>query len=133
MLGLMIVLLYLLLLSGYLERGTAIQKFCFNKKPEKKTMLVRRETMLIVWQRALSGKNSFDGCIDIREIKGDRYIQALLSLVVKYFHKGAYNRFFSVHGSHLSLCHKEPTKGKGPLGALSLFFMAQESCEALDQ
>ena len=25
--------------------------------------------MLIVWQRALSGKNSFDGCIDIREIK----------------------------------------------------------------
>ena len=54
---------------GYLERGTAIQKFCFNKKPEKKTMLVRRETMLIVWQRALSGKNSFDGCIDIREIK----------------------------------------------------------------
>ena len=94
MLGLMIVLLYLLLLSGYLERGTAIQKFCFNKKPEKKTMLVRRETMLIVWQRALSGKNSFDGCIDIREIKGDRYIQALLSLVVKYFHKGAYNRSF---------------------------------------
>ena len=57
------------MVSGYLERGTAIQKFCFNKKPEKKTMLVRRETMLIVWQRALSGKNSFDGCIDIREIK----------------------------------------------------------------
>ena len=28
-----------------------------------------RETMLIVWQRALSGKNSFDGSIDIREIK----------------------------------------------------------------
>ena len=25
--------------------------------------------MLIVWQKALSGKNSFDGCIDIREIK----------------------------------------------------------------
>ena len=54
---------------GYLERGTAIQKFCVKSKPEKKTMLVRRETMLIVWQRALSGKNSFDGCIDIREIK----------------------------------------------------------------
>ena len=54
---------------GYLERGTAIQKFCHKSKPEKKTMLVRRETMLIVWQRALSGKNSFDGCIDIREIK----------------------------------------------------------------
>ena len=32
-------------------------------------MLVRRETMLIVWQRALSGKNSFDGAVDIREIK----------------------------------------------------------------
>jgi len=54
---------------GYLERGTAIQKFCYKSKPEKKTMLVRRETMLIVWQRALSGKNSFDGSIDIREIK----------------------------------------------------------------
>ena len=25
--------------------------------------------MLIVWQRALSGKNSFEGCVDIREIK----------------------------------------------------------------
>ena len=29
---------------GYLERGTAIQKFCVKSKPEKKTMLVRRET-----------------------------------------------------------------------------------------
>ena len=27
---------------GYLERGTAIQKFCYKSKPEKKTMLVRR-------------------------------------------------------------------------------------------
>ena len=27
---------------------------------------VRRELMLIVWQRALSGKNSFDGSVDIR-------------------------------------------------------------------
>jgi hypothetical protein len=29
-------------------------------------MLVRRETMSIVWQRALSGRNSFDGAVDIR-------------------------------------------------------------------
>ena len=54
---------------GYLERGTAVQKFCAKLKPERKTMLVRRELMLIVWQRALSGKNSFDGSVDIREIK----------------------------------------------------------------
>ena len=27
---------------GYLERGTAIQKFCYKSKVEKKTMLVRR-------------------------------------------------------------------------------------------
>ena len=32
-------------------------------------MLFFRETMLIVWQKVLSGKNSFEGCIDIREIK----------------------------------------------------------------
>ena len=83
---------------GYLERGTAVQKFCAKLKPERKTMLVitmhqrpfcelwasgqrlldtlcglfepprqvRRELMLIVWQRALSGKNSFDGSVDIR-------------------------------------------------------------------
>ena len=31
-----------------------------------KAMLVRRETMSIVWQRALSGRNSFDGAVDIR-------------------------------------------------------------------
>ena len=31
--------------------------------------LYSRETMLIVWQRALCGKNSFDGAVDIREIK----------------------------------------------------------------
>jgi len=54
---------------GYLERGTAVTKFCAKMKPERKSMLVRRETMLIVWQRALSGKNSFDGAVDIREIK----------------------------------------------------------------
>jgi len=54
---------------GYLERGTAVTKFCAKTRPERKTMLVRRETMLIVWQRALSGRNSFDGAIDIREIK----------------------------------------------------------------
>ena len=34
-----------------------------------KNMLFFRETMLIVWQKVLSGKNSFEGCIDIREIK----------------------------------------------------------------
>ena len=32
-------------------------------------MALCRELMLIVWQRALSGKNSFDGSVDIREIK----------------------------------------------------------------
>ena len=59
---------------GYLERGTAVQKFCAKLKPERKTMLVRRELMLIVWQRALSGKNSFDGSVDIREIKEVRLL-----------------------------------------------------------
>ena len=34
-------------------------------------MLVRRETMSIVWQRALAGKNSFDGAVDIRYILPD--------------------------------------------------------------
>ena len=45
-------------------------RFCSKQKPEKKAMLVRREAMSIVWQRALAGKNSFDGAVDIRWVKG---------------------------------------------------------------
>jgi len=54
---------------GTLERGTVVTRLCGKQKPEKKAMLVRREAMSIVWQRALAGKNSFDGAVDIREIK----------------------------------------------------------------
>ena len=32
--------------SGFLERGTVVTKFYAKQKPERKTMLIRRETML---------------------------------------------------------------------------------------
>ena len=32
---------------GYLERGTAVTKFCAKLKPERKTMLVRRFVLLL--------------------------------------------------------------------------------------
>jgi len=53
---------------GFLERGTVVNKYTL-KKTERKTMCIRRETMLIVWTRQGTGRNNFDGAIDIRDIK----------------------------------------------------------------
>lgn len=54
---------------GQLERSHIITKFYAKKKPEKKMLAVRRETMLVVWYRALSARNRFEGAVDVREIK----------------------------------------------------------------
>lgn len=43
-----------------LERGTVVTKFFPRKRPEKKTLMIRRETRQIVWARSTTSK-PFDG------------------------------------------------------------------------
>jgi phosphatidylinositol phospholipase C gamma-1 len=43
-----------------LERGTVVTKFFPRKRPERKTMMVRRETRQIIWSRAAHTR-SFEG------------------------------------------------------------------------
>ncbi|XP_023319124.1 1-phosphatidylinositol 4,5-bisphosphate phosphodiesterase gamma-1 isoform X2 [Trichogramma pretiosum] len=53
---------------GQLERGTVVTKFFSKRKPEKKTLMIRRETRQIVWTR--TGTTSpYEGRVDMREIK----------------------------------------------------------------
>ena len=54
---------------GHLERGSVITKYYVKKKPEKRMLAVRRETMLVVWYKAIHTRNMFEGAVDIREIK----------------------------------------------------------------
>ena len=54
---------------GHLERGSIITKYYMKKKPEKRMLAVRRETMLVVWFKASVMRNTFEGAVDIREIK----------------------------------------------------------------
>ncbi|TRY67123.1 hypothetical protein TCAL_13126 [Tigriopus californicus] len=72
---------------GKLERGLYVSRFHWKKKPERKLLAVRRETLLLTWSRILpsvhSGqtssnnlmaggnlhRNQFDGAVDIREIR----------------------------------------------------------------
>ena len=43
-----------------LERGTVVTKFFPRKRPEKKTLMIRRETRQIVWSRSATFR-PFDG------------------------------------------------------------------------
>ena len=54
---------------GHLERGSIVTKYYVKKKPEKRMMAVRRETMLVVWYKASHTRNLFEGAVDVREIK----------------------------------------------------------------
>jgi len=68
-------------LINQLERGTVVTKFFFRKRPERRTLAVRRETRQLVWHRTnnnaagigTSPSNSLrsltEGTVDIREIK----------------------------------------------------------------
>ncbi|XP_046736207.1 1-phosphatidylinositol 4,5-bisphosphate phosphodiesterase gamma-1 [Diprion similis] len=51
-----------------LERGTVVTRFFPRKRPEKKTLLIRRETRQIVWSRSATFR-PFEGAVEIREIK----------------------------------------------------------------
>lgn len=43
-----------------LERGTVVTKFFQRKKPEKKTLMIRRETRQICWAKSATSR-PFDG------------------------------------------------------------------------
>lgn len=43
-----------------LERGTVVTRFYPRKRPEKKTLMIRRETRQIVWARSANTR-SFEG------------------------------------------------------------------------
>ncbi|KAF7987870.1 hypothetical protein HCN44_003733 [Aphidius gifuensis] len=51
-----------------LERGTVITEFCQRKRPEKKILMIRRETRQICWAKSATSR-LYDGSIEIREIK----------------------------------------------------------------
>lgn len=53
-----------------LERGTLVTKFFPRKRPERKTLMLRRETRQILWTRpSTSQRTSYEGAVEIREIK----------------------------------------------------------------
>ncbi|KAL1501701.1 hypothetical protein ABEB36_006983 [Hypothenemus hampei] len=54
-----------------LERGTLVTKFSWRKKPESKTLAIRRETRQLIWTRPTSStsKPNFEGTVDLAEIK----------------------------------------------------------------
>ncbi|XP_068087156.1 1-phosphatidylinositol 4,5-bisphosphate phosphodiesterase gamma-1-like [Anabrus simplex] len=51
-----------------LERGTVVTKFYPRKRPERKTLMIGRETRQIMWSRSSTGRN-FEGAVDLREVK----------------------------------------------------------------
>ncbi|XP_058462061.1 1-phosphatidylinositol 4,5-bisphosphate phosphodiesterase gamma-1 [Malaya genurostris] len=53
-----------------LERGTLIQKFYPRRKPEKKTLMLRRETRQVTWSSpSQNNRANFDGALELREVK----------------------------------------------------------------
>lgn len=52
-----------------LEIGTPMIKFFPKRRPERRTFCVKLETRQIIWQRAMTGKNSYEGAVDLREVK----------------------------------------------------------------
>ena len=58
---------------GQLERGTLIMKFYNKKRPERKTLLIQRETNQLVWIKPGVGstsliRNPYEGCVDFRDV-----------------------------------------------------------------
>lgn len=57
-------------LISYIERGSTVQKFFPRKRPERRTLLVRRETHQVLWFRhGAPQRNAYEGALDIRNIK----------------------------------------------------------------
>lgn len=57
-------------LISYIERGSTVLKFYPRKRPERKTVSVRRETHQVIWYRnGTSPRQSYEGSLEIRDIK----------------------------------------------------------------
>ncbi|KAG5882921.1 hypothetical protein JTB14_023383 [Gonioctena quinquepunctata] len=53
-----------------LERGTLVTKYSWRKKPERKTLAIRRETRQLIWTRpAPTSKPAYEGEVDLCEVK----------------------------------------------------------------
>ncbi|XP_062715033.1 1-phosphatidylinositol 4,5-bisphosphate phosphodiesterase gamma-1 isoform X2 [Aedes albopictus] len=53
-----------------LERGTLIQKFYPRRKPEKKTLMLRRETRQVTWSSpSQNSRANFEDALELREVK----------------------------------------------------------------
>ncbi|XP_054273965.1 1-phosphatidylinositol 4,5-bisphosphate phosphodiesterase gamma-1-like [Macrosteles quadrilineatus] len=50
-----------------LERGTIVTRFYPRKRPEKKTLMIRRETRQIVWARTAATR-TIEGAVEMREV-----------------------------------------------------------------
>lgn len=57
-------------LISHIERGSNVLKFYPRKRPERKTLSVRRETHQVIWYRNGSlSRQAFEGSLEIRDIK----------------------------------------------------------------
>lgn len=58
-----------------LERGTIITKFFPRRRPEKKFLLLRRETRQLIWAspNATNTRTNYEGCLELREVKEVRF------------------------------------------------------------
>lgn len=57
-------------LIAYIERGSSVLKFYPRKRPERRSVSVRRETHQVIWSRTSSPlRQSYEGALDIRQIK----------------------------------------------------------------
>lgn len=57
-------------LISYIERGSTVFRFFPRKRPERRTLLVRRETHQVIWCRnGTTQMHAYEGALDIRDIK----------------------------------------------------------------
>lgn len=59
-------------LISYIERGTSVLKFYPRKRPERRLLLVRRETHQMIWMRMGTTQRqgqTLEGSLDIRDVK----------------------------------------------------------------
>lgn len=57
-------------LISYTERGSTVFKFYPRKRPERRTLLVRRETHQVIWLRTgAPQRQPYEGALDIRHVK----------------------------------------------------------------
>lgn len=57
-------------LISYIERGSTVLKFFPRKRPERRTLSVRRETHQVIWFRNGSPqRHAFEGALEIKDVK----------------------------------------------------------------